>query len=46
MTPLWRITRGGRQFGDSTDLEITQSRQDGTKIVAERDFEPPAGCDR
>ncbi len=37
---------GGRQFGDSTDWKITQSRQDGTQIVADRDFEAPAGCDQ
>jgi hypothetical protein len=36
---------GGRQFGDSTDWKITQSRQDGTQIGADRDFEPPAGFD-
>ena len=36
---------GGRKFGDSTDWKITQSRQDGTQIVADRDFEAPAGCD-
>src|SRR5258707_2634820 len=37
---------GGRKFGDSTDWKITQSRQDGTQIVADRDFEAPAGCDQ
>jgi hypothetical protein len=37
---------GGRQFGDSTDWKITQSRQDGTQIVADMDFEAPAGCDQ
>ena len=36
---------GGREFGDSADWIITQFRQDGTQIVADRDFEPPAGCD-
>jgi hypothetical protein len=37
---------GGRQFGDSTDWKITQSRQDGTQIVADWDFKAPAGCDQ
>ena len=36
---------GGRKFGDSTDWKITQSRQDGTQIVADRDFESPTGFD-
>jgi hypothetical protein len=36
---------GGREFGDSTDWKIAQSRQDGTQIVADRDFEPPTGFD-
>jgi hypothetical protein len=36
---------GGREFGDSTDWKITQARQDGTQILADRDFEPPAHPD-
>ena len=36
---------GGRKFGDSTDWKITQSRQDGTQIAADRDFESPTGFD-
>jgi hypothetical protein len=35
----------GRELGDSTDWKITQSRQDGTQIVADRDFESPTGFD-
>jgi hypothetical protein len=36
---------GGRKFGDSTDWKITQSQQDGTQIVADRDFESPTAFD-
>ena len=44
MVGQFRVAQGGgREFGDSTDWKITQSRQDGTQIDANRDFEPPAG---
>jgi hypothetical protein len=29
---------GGREFDDSTDWKITQSRQDGTQIIPIRDY--------
>jgi hypothetical protein len=35
----------GREFGDPIDREVSQSRQDRAKIVADWDLDSPAGFD-
>jgi ATP-dependent helicase YprA (DUF1998 family) len=35
-----------RKLWDAIDREVCQTRQDRTKIISDRDFEPPAGFNR